>query len=235
MPAIEISDDDVQAAAAYQTAAVEKVIRFHYPLVCRLAFGISGSLSRGTSIVGGIVGRSLHVLKSWTTAAQAKNWFLHHTLLECRRLDVADSADDDPLLTRTDDSNAYRAFIMALRKLPIQQREAFLLTHGEKFDMRQTAIAMDCSTTAAAHHLAAAQKDLALIAGEEYQTATSRMAIIYAALEPGEALIIGDIAQHVGRFMQRRRWRRLVNAVLTVITLAVLAWIVWRLYRMIEG
>lgn len=233
MPASEITDDDVLAAAGYHRDAVEKVIHFYYPLVCRVAFGVSGSLSLGTTIVGTVVGRSLHMLKNWSTAIEAKNWFFHHTLLECRRLDGRDGGDD-PLFTRADDAPAYRAFIIALRKLPIQQREAFLLTHGEKLDPRQTAVAMDCSMTAAANHLAAAQNDLTAIAGDRYHPIITRMGIIYAALQPGEAAFIGDVSQRVGGFIRRRRWRKIINAVLLTVAAVLIGWIAWRLSKISE-
>jgi len=233
MPANELTDDEVLAAAEYQRDAVGKVIHFYYPLVCRVAFGIGGGLTLGTSIVRTVIGRSLHAIKSWSTAAEARNWFLHHTLLECRRLDGG-TGEDDPLLTRADDPPAYRAFISALRKLPFQQREAFLLTHGEKLDQRQTAVAMDCSMTAAANHLVAAQNDLVAIAGHEYHAIANRLATIYAALQPGEELILGDVTRHVGAFIARRRLRRWLEAVVTGVILALIGWAVWRLSRIIE-
>ena len=47
---------------------------------------------------------------------------------------------------------AYAGFIRALRTLPVQQAEAFILHHGEHLNERLLGVAMDLSTGAAGSH-----------------------------------------------------------------------------------
>ena len=89
-------------------------------------------------------------------------WCQHHTVLVARRFSKRQpEVSRDPLVRNAQTDNAYYAsFIRAVRTLPMQQREAFILTHGEEWDTRNLATAMDCSTEAAAVHLKEATRTL---------------------------------------------------------------------------
>ena len=73
---------------------------------------------------------------------------------------------------------AQETFIRALRALPMQQREAFILMHGEKLDVRAIAVAMDCSVLAAGNHLNEATDRLRHLAGSKLESHASRLASI---------------------------------------------------------
>ena len=73
----------------------------------------------------------------------ASRWFAHHTVLASREWPWSGG-------------NATPGTAL-LAALPPQQREALILAHLERFDVRQLAVAMDCSLHAAERHLAAAK------------------------------------------------------------------------------
>ena len=140
-------------ARKLQRPAVELLLRAHYRRVYRIACALCGDDDAGKSIVKTVMNQSLRALPHWRGEAQATNWFLHHTILRTREfVPWPNQAGSDPLLRRLiHPSPQYVAFLRAVRNLPPQQREAFLLFRGEKLDTRQVAVAMDCSTTAAAN------------------------------------------------------------------------------------
>jgi hypothetical protein len=179
--------------------------------------------------------RSAHFLPLWTSATAADNWFLHHTLLAVR---LAPSAPTSPLRDclvqhMNDPSAQYLAYVRAFRLLTAQQREAFILTRGERLDIRQLAVAMDCSTSAAANHLLAANQTMQSIAADAFDAQTKAMMNVYASLTPADDLIIADISAAAGKVV-RRRWRRSVSKIVKLTILAIAAWTIWRLSRMIE-
>ena len=106
-----------------------------------------------------MIRRSLRVLPKWRTGVVPENWFYHHTLLSARGflarppdphqdlLVTAAPAPKDPrdaapptgeiaLAWVGPDEASYVAFVRALRNLPAQQAEAFILHHGERLNER---------------------------------------------------------------------------------------------------
>ncbi len=229
-----LTDEDVLLAAQHDRAALQAVLTCFYPMVCRMSYALSGVHSGGTASVRMVMNRCLHVASRWQSRADANNWFTHHTLLMSRTFEPAKSAQDDPLQIPGDDPPAYQAFIRALRGLPYQQREAFILSHGERLGSRMLGIAMDCSTSAAANHLAAAQQDLKRIAGDELDVLTERLSRIYSALEPREALIVAEVQTRVSRYLTQRSLRRGARAILYLAVATIIAWLLWELHHMIE-
>jgi len=179
--------------------------------------------------------QSLHALTWWRREAEAANWFTHHTVLKCRELGAAiPNPTDDCLIRGTPNpSPQYIAFVRALRLLPAQQREAFLLFRAEKLDSRQVAVAMDCSTGAAANHHAAAAKALAAIAGDTFESWITELVRVYNTLALPDNLIVGDINAVTGK-VAWRRFGRFVKRVVTFAIFAAIAWTIWRIARMIE-
>jgi DNA-directed RNA polymerase specialized sigma24 family protein len=210
-------------------------LRLHYPRVCRIAYALCGKESTARNAVNSVMARSAHFLAIWTGAAAAENWFLHHTLLAVRALPQTQvSPLRDCLIQHMNDPTpAYTAYVRAFRLLTPQQREAFILTRGERLDIRQLAVAMDCSSSAAANHLLAANQTMQSIATDAFDAQTRSMMKVYASLTPTEDLIVADISVAARRAV-RRRWRRAIAKIAAVALLALAAWTIWRLSQIIE-
>jgi DNA-directed RNA polymerase specialized sigma24 family protein len=230
-----ISDQTMAAARSGKRSAVEAVLSHRYARVCRIALALCGREKTGKVILREILDRALDILPSWECQSDADNWFIHYSILACRRV-RPDKIDpwQDCLLQRVDHpSPGYQAFIRALRLLPGQQQEAFVLSRGEQLDARPLAIAMDCSTAAAANHLIAAVKSLTAIAGADFQTQATAMGRVYASLTPTDELIVNQIATRVSRHRKTRRLRRILTTIVVIGVLGGTAWIVWKLWGMI--
>jgi hypothetical protein len=178
--------------------------------------------------------QSLRALPNWRNEAQAGNWFLHHTIIKSRDLAPPPHAvrQDSLLRSLIRPSPEYLAFLRAFRQLPPQQREAFVLFRGEKLDPRRAAVGMDCSTAAAATHLAAANSALAAIAVDTFETRAAALLQVYASLTPPDDLIVGDVGI-VSRKLGRRKFLRFMERILALAILAAIAWIIWRLSKII--
>ena len=152
-----IDDDLLFRAQGGDRRAAERMLSEIYPAVCRMAYGLSGREDVGRGIVRFIATQAVRQLGKWRDAAAAERWFYHHTVLTGRRaVRHRPDAMGDTLLGEAADA-PYVAFLRALRSLPQQQSEAFILNHGEHLNTRYLAIAMDCSTHAAEMHLGAAE------------------------------------------------------------------------------
>src|SRR5271154_3609267 len=107
-----------------------------FPALWRVAHALGGSDRAGRVIVQTIVRQILNAMPTWRPDTPPLQWFYHHTVLAARA-QQADTGDPltDPLIERTSSPDPdYVAFIRALRLLPQQQREAYLLHHGEGLD-----------------------------------------------------------------------------------------------------
>jgi DNA-directed RNA polymerase specialized sigma24 family protein len=229
-----VVEDALPRARKLHRDAVEIVMRAHYPRVCRIALALCGSESDAKAVVKIVVRQSLHALPWWTNAAEAAGWFLHHTVLTTRELagKAVDSSEDCLVRTLSNPPPQHVAFVKALRLLPAQQREAFLLFRGEHLDPRQTAVAMDCSTGAAANHHIAANRALTAIAGDTFDARVAELVRVYASLTPPEDLNVGNLG-FIARKLRRRRMLRFLRRLLILAALAAVAWMIWQLSRMI--
>lgn len=117
------------------------------------------------------------------------------------------------------------ALLQLSRRLPRQQHEAIMLHRVEGFELRDTARAMDCSTTAAARHLDEAERVVAETMGRDY-TAAGRMLRRQAIDAPtGEVVVRMRVA--IERF---KRVRTIILSVIIVLVLAacaIAAWLLW--------
>ncbi len=211
------------------------VLSEYFPRVQRMAYALSGREEMGRQIVRQVVRRSLRVMPRWTHPADASRWFVHHTLLASRQkwrspIDLA----TDPLIRGVATTSAYYpAFIGALRALPMQQREAYLLHHGERLDVRGLAIAMDCSREAAENHLREAGAALSAYAGGYFPAFTAQLAQTYDRLSPEEELIVPAIRA----VMRGGVWavaRRCALTTLKVLFLGAVVFVAWRIVPMLR-
>ena len=230
MRSVPLADDVMARARKLERRAVEAVLAECYPAVHRMAHALAGRSAAGQRVIRLVFGRGLRVLPTWRKGIIPENWFYHHTLLTAR--DVAPqppTADKDLLLTMGPAAEpGYAAFVRALRSLPRQQTEAFLLNHGENLNERMLGVTMDCSTQAAAMHLAAATDALRRIGQDQFAGLTASLRRAYAGLTPGETTIAASVSRQVGAAVWRRRVRRLVRRVILLIVLAAIGYAVWR-------
>ena len=117
----------------------------------------------------------------------------------------------DPLVARASFADpAYTAFVRAVRGLPQQQAEAYLLHHGERLNERLLGVAMDCSAAAAANHLQAATDALTAMSGGDLGRCTAILVKAYAALapDPSEATVVVRPSVKRARLRQTAAWHR---------------------------
>jgi DNA-directed RNA polymerase specialized sigma24 family protein len=199
---------------------ISALLTAHYPLVHRLAIGLVGDAAAAREIARTVFTHSLAVLRRWQTDADAANWFLHHTLLASRHVKPA------PVFW----PGCGGEFLRAWSALPFQQKEAFLLTHGERVDLRRMAIAVDCSTTAAGNHLAAATSALKAATGPQYEAIIPNMTKAYLAPAPPPNLVIGH---PTGAAERRRTLRRILTALLLLLAAAAI-YFGYRIYAILD-
>lgn len=215
--------------------AVEDVVNDSFPSVVRLAYGLAGRDDTGGRIVRQIVRRGLKMLPKWRDEGEPQRWFLHHTILACRRESPpADPESDLLLIVAEKPTTQYAAFIRALRGLPRQQVEAVLLHHGESFNARYLGIAMDCSTAAAQQHLDSATKSLRGMAGEAFDALIAELRTAYRRLSPQDRVQVPDVGRFVRLHVWPRRLWRLARVVLVLAMVAGSAWFGWRIVPLIE-
>jgi DNA-directed RNA polymerase specialized sigma24 family protein len=221
--------DILEQARKYRMDAVQRVLMENYPRVHRLAYGLSGQENVGRLIVRQVMRQALGQMPNWHTEGEPERWFDHHTILLWRRTAAHAPDPQRDLLAAADPAPAYTAFIRAVRRLPPQQREAFLLHAGEGYDDRQSGIAMDCSRTAAANHLAVAQADLAAVCGGEGELNRHARTLhaAWAALSTESPILLPALHRAIRRRVWGHRLRRASRLLLIIILLAVIAGGCW--------
>jgi len=221
------------AARRLSAPAVAEVLREHYAAVHRLAHGLAGRADVGAGIVRYVMHRSIAILPTWKDEMQPDNWFHHFTVITARRsIQHRPDARTDLLVgdSGVAPDPAYIAFLAALRAIPQQQREAFILHTCERLGPRTSSLAMDCSTEAAGNHLRAAMEALRFVSGERYETFTTRAANAYRRLTPPPDAILPRIKSIVRRKVWPRRIARWVAWLLLLGAIAGAVWVV-RTYK----
>lgn len=228
---VEIEEAVVHRASGGDTAALSAVICACYPSVCRIAIAIGGDTERGLALVHELVRQSIRASEQWQDAAAPWRWFVHHAILNLRRNSTL--AASDPLVQYSADKELpFVSFIRAVRKLPPQQTEAFILHHGEQFDARRLAVAMDCSTTAAANHLSAASAELKLVAAGEFDARLADFRTAYGNLSPDPEQVRTYVLSNVkARVLPRKalRWTKgLVAIAVAIVVVLLIAYAAWK-------
>lgn len=235
---MDIDESVFVAARLGRRRAVIDVISSYVPEAFAVAALITGSFESGRQAIHRLTVASMKQLPTWTDADEGRRWFRHQAVLVARQLGTS-GTDDAQIFIRPDrvPSPRLAAFIRAVRSLPQQQQESFLLQHGLDFDPRERGVAMDCSTTAAQAHLREAERQLAPLLGEDYDP-------MRAGLRDGATrlLDVQDPRGFVARRYRRsfRRGRDALLALLLVLTAAAgVAWLGWsfrsELREMIES
>jgi len=230
-----LTPETIAAARKLRPAAVADLLTSQYASVYRIAYALAGRWDVGRGIARFVMTRSVRFMPKWGPDDDPANWFHRFTIMTSRRPGPTHKKVDpkkDVLVEQALEPDAeYVAFIAALRHLEPQQREAFLLHHGERLNDRYAALAMDCSTEAAHNHLVVADRQLRLVAGPSMNALTKKMADAYMHLTPADDSVIPAVNRVVFRQVTVRRFFRLV---MLFVKLAIVAAAIgggWWLYR----
>jgi DNA-directed RNA polymerase specialized sigma24 family protein len=225
-----LTQDVLADARDWKPAALEAVLAAGYAPARRIAHALSGDDAVGRAVAELLIRRSLRMLPRWLDPSSAENWFYHHAVLTTRSADVPPPADplQDPLVVHGPaDRPAYVAFVRALRLLPSQQREAFILHHGERLNARMLGVAMDCSMQAADTHLQAATETLRTVSEGSVEPQAAELTRAYTALQaaqPDAAPRVRVYVRHVRRRLLLQRVMRVLIVALLLAGLGVLGW-----------
>jgi DNA-directed RNA polymerase specialized sigma24 family protein len=215
-------------------AAVEAILCESYPAVHRIAHALAGEPRLAQRVVRAVLRRAIRVMPRWRKGITPENWFYHHALLLSREVAEIPESERDLLVTAGPTGDpAYRAFIRALRGLPRQQMEAFVLNHGEKLNSRLLGVAMDCSTIAAATHLDAGTSALKTVSVEMFPALAATLERAYATLTPPQTLIRATVSQQTGAVLWTIRFRRLMRRIIWLAILGLLAYAVWHWHALL--
>lgn len=231
---MEIAPELFARVKKLKRPAVEQLFAAVYPSVVRIAKGLAGREDVAEGVVRFVMLRAAHMIPTWRDESAAERWFLHHTVLTARRAAGHEpNPKDDLLATPPSPSDppdlAYLAFVRAVRQLPVQQREAFLLHAGERFNPRYLGVAMDCSTQAAQTHLDAATAALRAVTGpEQFDPFVARLASTYTRLGPGKEQVLPVVRKWVGKGLRPQRFRRAMRLSVTLAIVAAIAFVAWK-------
>lgn len=192
-----------------RTQLVSDLLLVH-PLVARLSLLLTGRDDLTRRITHTVMILAVNQWPAWPEDEPAPSaWFLHHTLLQARASVFSDDPLPDPeaLLLNQPPNPEYAAFLRALRKLPFQQIEAFVLYDVLRHDLRGAAVAMDMSTTATANHLESARSTLKTLAADRYDALLAHLRAFAATHAPDDNLILPEIRGELRAHTWRRIWR----------------------------
>lgn len=232
---MEVPAELLRRARKGKRAAIIELLAVFYAPVHRIAHGVSGREDVGRGTTKWVMKTSVSQLDRWQDDQDPRRWFFHHTILTLRRASKhKPDLTSDPLIKFAETNHAYYpAYIRALRSLPNQQQEAFILHHGERLNPRQMATAMDCSTEAANQHLREASGALSNLSGDMFATFTAQLAHAYNKLTPTEELVLTNVRTRVGRYLWPRRIAKAVSTLTTIALLAGIIFFVWKIWPMV--
>ena len=235
-----VDADIVADARKLKPRAVQEVLKSEVTPVYRIAYALAGRWDVGRGVARFVLNRSVRMMPKWKPDDDPANWYHRFTVMTSRR--SAHHRPDirkDVLVEQASPAAAnqaeYVAFVAALRQLEAQQREAFLLWHGEKLNPRYCALAMDCSTEAAQNHLKVAEDALRLVAGARYEPLVKTLEDAYAHLTPDSGQLVPTVNNVVFRQVRLRRWLRRIILLLELIAIAALAWGGWKVYQIVRS
>jgi DNA-directed RNA polymerase specialized sigma24 family protein len=224
---VTLTNETFDAARQWNPAALQSLLASGYAPARRIAHALSGHESVARAVANVLMQRCLRLLPKWRDVATAETWFYHHAVLTTRgvRVAVPEPREDPLVIHGAATEPEYIAFIRAMRHLPAQQLEAFILHHGERLNPRLLAVAMDCSMSAADTHLSAATEALRAVSGGHLNALSEHLTRAYAALAAAQPDANPIVRVQVRR-VRRRIWlkRLIVLAILGAIAAGVVWW-----------
>jgi DNA-directed RNA polymerase specialized sigma24 family protein len=231
-----LSEDVLERAARGKRQAIIDTLAHFYPSIYRISSSLSGRPDVAEGVVKYVMKQAIGQIAHWRDPDDAERWFNHHTILTLRRAARhTPELTTDPLIVGANTKHAYYpAFIRAVRALPIQQREAFLLHHGESFGQRLLATAMDCSSDAANNHLREANTTLKKLAGDQFMEFVNTLKSAHEHVTPTRELVLGNVSMRVRRYLFPRRLIRAVRLVLFLTVIVAIGLFVWKVYPILK-
>jgi DNA-directed RNA polymerase specialized sigma24 family protein len=227
-----LTDEILAKARAMNPAALEALLSSGYVAGHRISLALGGNERAAQSVANLLVRRALKMLPRWRDVSASENWFVHHAVLTTRGANLPLPAEPlhDPLVAHAGASAndaAYVAFVRAVRQLHPQQREAFILHHGERLNPRMLGVVMDCSTGAARMHLQVADDVMNAVSDRHGHELSAVLTRAYAAMAVAQPPAEGFVRLEVRR-VRRRRWlRRVTRTFVTLLVLGGLGYAGW--------
>jgi len=220
----QLTDDDLILAQAGDTGAAQRVFANALPTCERIALALCGTRPAARRVVKEVAKRGARQFDRWRAADDAGRWFMHHTILLTRRSRKPVEPKYDILLEDVGgpDVVQYQAMIAALRNLPPQQLEAFVLTHAQRWNTRLCAVAMDCSNKAVENHLAEANRQMTPLLAKNVDLLTAALAQVYKSLPLDLPVAPETIAFRVRTGRSVRRVTRLVGWIVMLALIAAI-------------
>lgn len=214
---------------------VEQLLTEQHPVIHRMALALSGRPDVARAVVRHMLKVGLERTAGSKQSPPAR-WFEHHTVLTARRAlrHQPEPKSDALVLASPLQTPGYTAFVRAVRALPFQQREAFILTHGAGFDLRRLAVAMDCSTEAAGNHLRGADVAIGAIAEQSLDAFIGAMRKAYGALLPSEDVYLPAVRRSIRQRIQRRRILRGIGWLIVLGLFALAGYALWALLPLLD-
>lgn len=232
-----LTSEIIEGAIRQRPGDVRALLREEFPVVYRLAYALAGRWDVGRGVARFVLARSVRMMPKWSPDDDPSSWFHRFTIMMSRRSahHTADAKNDVLVEQALQPDTQYIAFVAALRQLDPQQREAFLLHHCERLNDRYSALAMDCSTEAAANHLKAAEQSLRLVAGQAFEPLVSKLCDAYTHLTPEGTDVIPQVNKVVFRQVSLRRWLGRLVLLIELVILAALLYGGWKVYQVVRS
>jgi hypothetical protein len=141
---------------------------------------------------------------------------------------------NDVFLRSASNDPGFVAFVRALRTLPMQQREAFILSRAERLDIRTIAVAMDCSTMAATNHLEGATDRLKLLSPRDFDVHVQHVRSAYQSIGPEEEMALKDIRRDVRRWVWPWMLARVLRVIAALALLLGMGWSGWWVWKIVS-
>jgi DNA-directed RNA polymerase specialized sigma24 family protein len=234
VPEIEVPEKLLRRANRGKPAAIEEIARLFYPFAYRAACGLTGRDDLGDAVARDVTQRSVGQVPKWREPAEPGRWFRHHTVLAVREQLARHLGTRRDLLADDADSPEQTAQLAALRKLPHQQREAFILTHLERLGPRSLAQAMDCSTEAAANHLRSAEATLRPLTNGNLLPLIERLEARYRRLTPPADVADLKAKRHIRRKLLPHRAWATIRWTLLLTAMAAMSYGLWQVVPLLE-
>jgi DNA-directed RNA polymerase specialized sigma24 family protein len=230
--ATQLTNETLAKARTLNPAALGALLSAGYAAAHRISLALCADEGVAQAVANLLARRALGMLPRWRDASSPENWFVHHAVLTTRGAKVPPLGQPqlDPLVLHSGaaaQDPAYVAFVRAIRQLHPQQREAFILHHGERLNPRMLGVAMDCSTAAARMHLQVADDHMNTVSGGRGHELGGVLARAYAAMAAAMPPAEGVLRIEVRRMRWRRFMRRFVRTLATLLVLGALGYCGW--------